>query len=86
MCSLPLIDSKVTQVLASCHEPVALNAVQAIIQNLVACEDLQETHQALHHLQACGFSGLWRFTGPFSKVGAGVSAGSVLGALRQGGC
>jgi hypothetical protein len=63
-----LVEAKITNVLSLCHDPVILNAVQAIILNLVACEDQHAAHQALYHLQGCGFGGLWRFAGPFTKV------------------
>ncbi|XP_066962551.1 neurofibromin isoform X3 [Macrobrachium rosenbergii] len=60
-----LLDAKITSVLSLCHDGVILSAVQAIIQNMVACED--QGHQQLHHLQSWGFGGLWRFAGPFTK-------------------
>ena len=60
------MDAKITSVLSLCHDSVVLGAVQAIIQNMIACEDQQ--HQQLHQLQTCGFGGLWRFAGPFTKV------------------
>ncbi|KAA0198180.1 hypothetical protein HAZT_HAZT005332, partial [Hyalella azteca] len=66
-CRHSLLDAKITNVLSLCHDPVILNAVQAIILNLVACEDQHAAHQALYHLQGCGFGGLWRFAGPFTK-------------------
>ncbi|KAK0170129.1 hypothetical protein PV328_010729 [Microctonus aethiopoides] len=59
-----LLDAKITSVLTSCHDQVILGAVQAIIQNMIACED---TGQQLHYLQSCGFGGLWRFAGPFAN-------------------
>ncbi|XP_063990874.1 neurofibromin isoform X3 [Diachasmimorpha longicaudata] len=59
-----LLDAKITSVLSSCHDQVIVSAVQAIIQNMIACED---TGQQLHYLQSCGFGGLWRFAGPFAK-------------------
>uniref|UniRef100_A0A1B0CNL1 Uncharacterized protein n=2 Tax=Lutzomyia longipalpis TaxID=7200 RepID=A0A1B0CNL1_LUTLO len=40
-------------------------AVQSIIQNMLATED--PSQQQLHFLQSCGFGGLWRFAGPFTK-------------------
>lgn len=49
-----------------CHDQVILSAVQSIIQNMIACEDTSQ--QQLHYLQSCGFGGLWRFAGPFTKV------------------
>jgi len=50
------------------HDQVVLNSVQNIIQNMLASED--PSQQQLHFLQSCGFGGLWRFAGPFTKVGA----------------
>ncbi|KAL1129720.1 hypothetical protein AAG570_012664 [Ranatra chinensis] len=32
---------------------------------MIACEDTSQ--QQLHFLQSCGFGGLWRFAGPFTK-------------------
>lgn len=43
-----------------------LASVQSIIQNMLASEDAGQ--QPLHFLQTCGFGGLWRFAGPFTKV------------------
>ncbi|RWS29482.1 neurofibromin-like protein, partial [Leptotrombidium deliense] len=60
-----LLDAKITNVLSLCHDQIILCAVQSIIQNMVACEDSGQ--QQLHYLQTCGFGGLWRFAGPFSK-------------------
>ncbi|XP_046596266.1 neurofibromin isoform X2 [Neodiprion lecontei] len=60
-----LLDAKITSVLSSCHDQVILSAVQAIIQNMIACEDTSQ--QQLHFLQSCGFGGLWRFAGPYTK-------------------
>ncbi|XP_057319291.1 neurofibromin [Microplitis mediator] len=59
-----LLDAKITSVLFTCHDQAIVSAVQAIIQNMIACED---TSQQLHYLQSCGFGGLWRFAGPFAK-------------------
>lgn len=56
---------KINQVLTTCHDQVILNAVQTIIQNMIACEDTSQ--QQLHYLQSCGFGGLWRFAGPYTK-------------------
>ena len=42
-----------------------LAAVQSIFENMVSCEDTSQ--QQLHFLQSCGFGGLWRFAGPFTK-------------------
>ncbi|XP_014223009.1 neurofibromin isoform X2 [Trichogramma pretiosum] len=60
-----LLDGKINTVLASCHDREILGSVQAIIENMIACEDTNQ--QQLHNLQSCGFGGLWRFAGPFSK-------------------
>lgn len=35
---------------------------------MLASEDASQ--QPLHFLQSCGFGGLWRFAGPFTKVGS----------------
>lgn len=61
-----LLDAKINNVLSICHDQVILSAVQSIIQNMIACEDTSQ--QQLHYLQSCGFGGLWRFAGPFTKV------------------
>nr|CAD7440417.1 unnamed protein product [Timema bartmani]CAD7452025.1 unnamed protein product [Timema tahoe] len=61
-----LLDAKITSVLSICHDQVILSAVQNVIQNMIACEDTSQ--QQLHYLQSCGFGGLWRFAGPFTKV------------------
>jgi neurofibromin 1 len=66
LCSHSLLDAKINSVLSVCHDPVILNAVQAIIQNMICSEDTSQ--QQLHYLQSCGFGGLWRFAGPFTKV------------------
>lgn len=60
-----LLDAKINMVLSSCHDQIIFSSVQAIIQNMIACED---TGQQLHYLQSCGFGGLWRFAGPYTKV------------------
>ncbi|XP_021921694.1 neurofibromin isoform X3 [Zootermopsis nevadensis] len=60
-----LLDAKINSVVSGCHDPVILNAVQGIIQNMIASEDTSQ--QQLHYLQSCGFGGLWRFAGPFTK-------------------
>nr|CAD7259971.1 unnamed protein product [Timema shepardi] len=60
-----LLDAKITSVLSICHDQVILSAVQNVIQNMIACEDTSQ--QQLHYLQSCGFGGLWRFAGPFTK-------------------
>ena len=61
-----LQDAKITNVLSLCHDKTILAAVQAIIENMIACED-DKSQQQLHFLQSCGFGGLWRFAGPFTK-------------------
>lgn len=66
LCSHSLLDAKINSVLSVCNDPVILNAVQAIIQNMICSEDTSQ--QQLHYLQSCGFGGLWRFAGPFTKV------------------
>lgn len=50
-------------------------AVQSIIQNMLATED--PSQQQLHFLQSCGFGGLWRFAGPFTKVSAANSCSTT---------
>ncbi|XP_015607506.1 neurofibromin isoform X2 [Cephus cinctus] len=60
-----LLDAKINSVLSTCHDQAILSAVQAIIQNMIACEDTSQ--QQLHYLQSCGFGGLWRFAGPYTK-------------------
>ncbi|XP_033220846.1 neurofibromin isoform X1 [Belonocnema kinseyi] len=60
-----LLDAKINSVLSSCHDQAILSSVQAIIQNMIACEDTSQ--QQLHYLQSCGFGGLWRFAGPYTK-------------------
>lgn len=45
---------------------MVLAAVQSIIENMLQSEDANQ--QPLHFLQTCGFGGLWRFAGPFTKV------------------
>ncbi|CAH1393434.1 unnamed protein product [Nezara viridula] len=61
-----LLDAKLTSLLSTCHDQVLLSSVQSIIQNMIACEDT--SLQQLHFLQSCGFGGLWRFAGPFTKT------------------
>ncbi|XP_072156372.1 neurofibromin isoform X3 [Bemisia tabaci] len=61
-----LLDAKLTSVLQMCHDKIILSAVQNIIQNMIAAEDTSQ--QQLHYLQSCGFGGLWRFAGPFTKA------------------
>ncbi|XP_076453075.1 neurofibromin-like isoform X4 [Babylonia areolata] len=60
-----LLDAKINSVLSLCHDQAILNAVQSIIQNMIACEDA--TQQQLSYLQSIGFGGLWRFAGTFTK-------------------
>ncbi|KAK7864725.1 hypothetical protein R5R35_013611 [Gryllus longicercus] len=60
-----LLDARINNVISVCHDQVILSAVQSIIQNMIACEDTSQ--QQLHYLQSCGFGGLWRFAGPFTK-------------------
>ncbi|EFX74727.1 hypothetical protein DAPPUDRAFT_307021 [Daphnia pulex] len=63
-----LLDAKITNVLSLCHDQGILAAVQSIIQNMIALEGAAgEQQQQLHYLQSCGFGGLWRFAGPFTK-------------------
>lgn len=64
-----LLDAKITNVLSLCHDQGILAAVQRIIQNMIALEGAGggEQQQQLHYLQSCGFGGLWRFAGPFTK-------------------
>ena len=62
-----LLDGRINNVLSLCHDPAILSSVHSIIRNMVACEDANQ--QQLHYLQSCGFGGLWRFAGPFTKVG-----------------
>lgn len=65
-CRYNLLDAKINSVLSSSHDPSILCSVQAIIQNMIACEDTSQ--QQLHYLQSCGFGGLWRFAGSYTKV------------------
>ncbi|KAL0809300.1 hypothetical protein ABMA28_011514 [Loxostege sticticalis] len=60
-----LLDMKINHVLMHCNDQVILSAVQSIIQNMIASEDASQ--QQLHYMQSCGFGGLWRFAGPFTK-------------------
>jgi neurofibromin 1 len=60
-----LLDAKIMNVLSLCHDKTILASVQAIIENMIMCEDTSQ--QQLHLLQSLGFGGLWRFAGPFSK-------------------
>lgn len=61
-----LLDQKVNNVLNVSNDQMILASVQSIIQNMLASEDAGQ--QPLHFLQTCGFGGLWRFAGPFTKV------------------
>ncbi|XP_018362342.1 PREDICTED: neurofibromin isoform X1 [Trachymyrmex cornetzi] len=61
-----LLDAKINSVLSSCQDQVILNAVQTIIQNMIACEDSNQ-HHLQHYLQSCGFRGLWRFAGLYTN-------------------
>lgn len=61
-----LLDQKINNILSVSNDQVVLMAVQSIIQNMLATED--PSQQQLHFLQSCGFGGLWRFAGPFTKV------------------
>ncbi len=45
-----LLDAKITNVLSLCHDKTILAAVQAIIENMIACED-EKSQQQLHFLQ-----------------------------------
>ncbi|XP_028172270.1 neurofibromin, partial [Ostrinia furnacalis] len=60
-----LLDMRINHVLTHCSDQVILSAVQSIIQNMLASEDASQ--QQLHYMQSCGFGGLWRFAGPFTK-------------------
>lgn len=57
-------------------DQVVLMAVQSIIQNMLATED--PSQQQLHFLQSCGFGGLWRFAGPFTKYNTMMGESSEL--------
>ncbi|XP_029653007.2 neurofibromin isoform X4 [Octopus sinensis] len=61
-----LLDAKINSVLSLSQDQAILNAVQSIIQNMIACED--SSQQQLSFLQSIGFGGLWRFAGVFSKT------------------
>ena len=45
-----LLDAKINNVLSLCHDQAILNAVQSIIQNMIACED--PSQQQLSYLQS----------------------------------
>lgn len=66
MCSHSLLDQKINNVLSISNDQAILKAIQSIIQNMLATED--PSQQQLHFLQSCGFGGLWRFAGPFTKI------------------
>lgn len=59
---------KINNVLTTCHDQAILSSVRSIVQSMIACED--NSQQQLHYVQSCGFGGLWRFAGPFNKVGS----------------
>lgn len=61
-----LLDQKINNVLSISNDQAILKAIQSIIQNMLATED--PSQQQLHFLQSCGFGGLWRFAGPFTKT------------------
>lgn len=65
-CSHSLLDQKINNVLSISNDQAILKAIQSIIQNMLATED--PSQQQLHFLQSCGFGGLWRFAGPFTKA------------------
>lgn len=71
-CRHNLLDAKINSVLSSCHDQAILNAVQTIIQNMIASEDTSQQHHLQHYLQSCGFRGLWRFAGPYTNVSLGI--------------
>lgn len=60
------MDQKIINILSVSNDQLLLMPVQSIIQNMLASEDTSQ--QQLHFLQSCGFGGLWRFAGPFTKV------------------
>ncbi|XP_055375510.1 neurofibromin [Condylostylus longicornis] len=60
-----LLDQKINNILSISNDHLVLMAVQSIVQNMLASED--PSQQQLHFLQSCGFGGLWRFAGPFTK-------------------
>ncbi|CAG0893417.1 unnamed protein product, partial [Cyprideis torosa] len=73
-----LLDAKINSVLQLCHDPVIILAVQCIIQNMVALPDERE-NQHMHYLrQNCGFGGLWRFAGNFTKANNCTAENSEL--------
>jgi hypothetical protein len=68
-----LLDQKINNVLSQSNDQVVLAAAQSIIQNMLASEDTSQ--QSLLFLQSCGFGGLWRFAGPFTKVSFKIFGG-----------
>ncbi|XP_050358352.1 neurofibromin-like isoform X2 [Nymphalis io] len=76
-----LLDMKINHVLMHCHDQVILSAVQSIIQNMIASEDASQ--QQLHYMQSCGFGGLWRFAGPFTKNQCTVVSSKLVFCLRM---
>ena len=61
-----LLDSKIVSILKSCHNQAILSAVQSIVQNTLASEEMAQQHTT--YLQGIGFGGLWRFSSQFSQV------------------
>ncbi|XP_073824819.1 neurofibromin 1 isoform X6 [Musca autumnalis] len=72
-----LLDQKINNILSVSHDQVVLNSVQSIIQNMLASED--PSQQQLHFLQSCGFGGLWRFAGPFTKYNVMGESSELFG-------
>ncbi|XP_038058629.1 neurofibromin-like isoform X2 [Patiria miniata] len=60
-----LLDSKIVSILKSCHNQTTLSAVQSIVQNTLASEEMAQQHTT--YLQGIGFGGLWRFSSQFSQ-------------------
>ncbi|XP_058454713.1 neurofibromin isoform X5 [Malaya genurostris] len=71
-----LLDQKVNNVLSVSTDQIVLASVQSIIQNMLASEDASQ--QPLHFLQSCGFGGLWRFAGPFTKYNMMVESSELF--------
>lgn len=71
-----LLDAKINNVLSLCHDQAILNAVQSIIQNMIAAEDASQ--QQLSYLQSIGFGGLWRFAGTFAKCAQSNDTAELL--------
>ncbi|KAJ8682950.1 hypothetical protein QAD02_018742 [Eretmocerus hayati] len=61
-----LLDANLTSAIAECHDQKILSSVQAIIQNMISNENINQ--QQLSYLQSCGFGGPWRFAGPFMNT------------------